>query len=86
VKRIALVGAAVAAILTAAAAPVFAEDASAAGTKHTSLIIGAERFVADTANPILAGLPTPDGWHQRFLCAWNYQTNQQVCLYFPWPA
>jgi hypothetical protein len=87
-KRLLVLAAAAAAVISASVAPVFASSAPQAGgtDSHSSLIVGAERWIADTVNPILGEVPTPDGWHRRFLCAWNYQTNQQVCLYFPWPA
>jgi hypothetical protein len=70
------------------AAPAYAcSDAVAHPLVYTGCMAGAteDAAVAD-ANQVLGLVPSPPGWHQRFLCAWNYQTNKQVCLFFPYPA
>jgi hypothetical protein len=88
-KRLLLIAAGVAAVVTASAVPVFADQAAPANSDpraDSNLVAGTEKGIAGLVNPILAGIPAPEGWHQRFLCAWNYQTDQQVCLYFPYPT
>jgi hypothetical protein len=83
-KRILLLAAAVGAAITMTAAPVFADTADPGS--DTNLVVATERGITRVVNPIVGAVPAPDNWHDRFFCAWNYQTDQQVCLYFPFPT
>ncbi|HVT75593.1 MAG TPA: hypothetical protein VHD87_01075 [Acidimicrobiales bacterium] len=88
-KRRILLLCALASVGLVSAAPVFADTAPANAANpepSASLVGGIESGTANLVNPILAAVPAPAGWHHRFVCVWNDPTNQQICLYFPFPS
>lgn len=79
-KRVVLVAAAAAATVIGCAVPVFADTDSNVG-----MVRNVSQAAENTVNPITHGLPTPKGWEQRHVCAWNDHVDQSWCVFFPFP-
>ena len=79
-KRLVFIAAAAAATVIGCAVPVFADTDENLGT-----VRDVSQRVDRTVNPILERVPSPPGWEQRHVCAWNDQIDQSWCVFFPFP-